>query len=202
MRLSRSTRNGIEPSNDMAILPVFYEFLADVAVAYPDFALDLLANESNRLSAFLIPILRGVWDSDRQGGLLPLMRKWIDDASSDAKSPLYASAKLFLSTKSVSLDLLERILAKAMQLRDAYVMRQVASVGIVRSSDGFQPDQLKNLFLQALMRGTPPAPWSNEDVPDDLEGVIGRTHASFIARRRPQKGTCTSRSSVAVSPAR
>jgi hypothetical protein len=137
-------------SNDMATFPVFYEFLADIAGLYPDFALDLLANESDRLSAFLIPILRGVWDSDRQSELLPLMTRWIDDASSDAKVPLYASAKLFLSTKSVNSDVLERILAKAAQLRDGYVMRQVASVSIARSSDSGQHDKLKSLFLQAL----------------------------------------------------
>jgi hypothetical protein len=137
-------------SNDMATFPVFYEFLAEVAGLYPDFALDLLANELDQLSAFLIPILRGVWDSDRQSQLLPLIKRWIDSASPDAKSPLYASAKLFLSTKSINLDVLERILAKAAQLKDAYVMRQVASVGIARSRDDGQRDELRNLFLQAL----------------------------------------------------
>lgn len=137
-------------SNDMATFPVFYEFLAEVAGLYPWFALDLLADESDMLSAVLIPLLRGVWDSERQSELLPLMTRWIDDASSDAKSPLYACAKLFLSTKSVKLDVLERILAKAAELKDAHVIRQVASVGIARSIDSGQRDQLKNLFLQAL----------------------------------------------------
>jgi hypothetical protein len=137
-------------SNDMATFPVFYEFLADVAGLYPDFALELLVTESDRLSAFLIPILRGVWDSDRQSELLPLMKRWIDDASGQAKSPLYACAKLFLSTKSINLGVLERILAKAVQLRDAYLMRQVASVGIARSTDDGQREPLKHLFLHAL----------------------------------------------------
>jgi hypothetical protein len=71
-------------------------------------------------------------------------------SASEAKSPLYACAKLFLSTKSVNLDVLERIFSKAAQLKDAYAMRQVASVGIARSNDGSQRDQLKNLFLLAL----------------------------------------------------
>lgn len=141
-------------SNDLATFPVFYEFLADVAGLYPGFALDLLANESDRLSAFLIPILRGVWDSDRKSELLPLIEKWIDGASSGTKSLLYASAKLFLSTKSIDLDVLERLLAKAVQLQDASVMRQVACIGIVRSSDDGQERQLRNLFLQALSRLT------------------------------------------------
>lgn len=137
-------------SNDMATFPVFYEFLAEVASSYPDFALELLFNESDRLSAFLIPILRGVWEGDRRAELLPLMTRWIGDASSEAKSPLYACAKLFLSTKTVDLELLERIAGKAIQLNDAYVLRQVASVCIARSNDGGQKEPLKNLFLLVL----------------------------------------------------
>jgi hypothetical protein len=137
-------------SNDMATFPVFYEFLADVASSYPDFALDLLVNESDRLSAFLIPILRGVWDSEKQAELLPIIKRWIDDASADAKSHLYACAKLFLSTKSVDLDLLERILAKAVELKDSYVLRQVAAAGVARTPDSSQRAALKNLFLHAV----------------------------------------------------
>jgi len=137
-------------SNDMATFPVFYEFLADVAGSYPDFALDLLIHESDRLSAFLIPVLRGVWDSGQQAELLSLMNRWIDDASPDAKSPLYACAKLFLSTKSVNLTVMERIVDKAAQLKDTYVLRQIAAVGVARTADDDQREPLKNLFLHAL----------------------------------------------------
>ncbi len=137
-------------SNDMATFPVFYEFLVDVAEANPEFGLNLLVSESDRLSSFLIPILRGVWESDKKAELLSIMQGWIEHASFEAKSPLYACAKLFLSTTSVDLDLLERILAKAVQLQDPYVLRQVAAVGVARSSDDEQRELLKNLFLQAL----------------------------------------------------
>lgn len=137
-------------SNDMATFPVFYEFLADVAGTYPKLGLELLVNESDRLSAFLIPVLRGVWDSDKKAELLPVVHRWIEHASSEAKSLLYACAKLFLSTKSVDLDVVERILAKAVQLQDAYVLRQVAAVGIARSDDDGQREPLKNLFLHAV----------------------------------------------------
>jgi hypothetical protein len=137
-------------SSDMATFPVFYEFLSEVARLYPDFALDLLTNESAALSAFLIPILRGVWDSDRRAELLQLMVGWIDGGSTEAKSTLYACAKLFLSTSSVDLDVMERILNKAVQLKDAHVLRQVAAVGIARTTDEDQQKQLKNLFLHAL----------------------------------------------------
>lgn len=137
-------------SNDMATFPVFYGFLEDVAGRYPDFALELLTDESEQLSAFLIPILRGLWDSEQQAELLPIMDRWIDESSSDAKSPLYACAKLFLSTKSIDLNLLRRILSKGIHIKDAYIVRQIGLIGIARSQDSSQSDQLKSLFLQAL----------------------------------------------------
>ncbi|WP_162250720.1 hypothetical protein [Pelomonas sp. Root1217] len=137
-------------SNDMATFPVFYEFLAEVAGLHPDFALNLLASESERLSRFLIPLLRGVWDGSKRSELLPLMETWIQNASLSNTSPLYACAKLFLSTKTVDMDVLERILVKAVELKDPHVMRQVASVGIARSTDSDQREELKNLFLSAL----------------------------------------------------
>jgi len=137
-------------SNDMATFPVFYEFLAQVSGLYPEFALDLLVNESEQLSPFLIPILRGVWDSDQRAELLPVMTGWIDGATSNAKSPLYACAKLFLSTKEIDMEVLEHILAKAVELEDGYVIRQVAAVGLTRSIDGVEREALKSLFLHAL----------------------------------------------------
>ena len=46
--------------------------------------------------------------------------------------------------------MVEQILAKAVQLQDAFVLRQVAAVGIARSDDDGQREPLKNLFLHSL----------------------------------------------------
>lgn len=141
-------------SNDLATFPVFYEFLAEVAASYPDFGLELLTEYADSLSRFLIPLLRGVWDGDKKAQLLPLMTRWIDEASEKETSFLSACAKVFLSTKDVDFDILEKILEKATRLRDAFVIREVATVAVGRPDSGAWKADLKTLFLRALSRLT------------------------------------------------
>jgi hypothetical protein len=141
-------------SHDLATFPVFYEFLAEVATAYPEFALDLLVKEAEQLSRFLIPILRGLWDGEKRDELLPLMMRWIAEARPDETLFLYASVKVFLSTEDVDVEILGKLLDKATEIRDAFVMRQVASVAIGRSAKEEARGELKELFLRALSRLT------------------------------------------------
>ncbi|WP_418146119.1 hypothetical protein ABL850_22865 [Variovorax paradoxus] len=141
-------------SNDLATFPVFYEFLAEVAASYPDFGLELLTEHADPLSRFLIPLLRGVWDGDRKPQLIPLMTRWIDEASKKETSFLSACAKVFLSTKEVDFNILEKILEKATRLHDVFVIRQVATVAVGRPDSGAWKADLKTLFLRALPRLT------------------------------------------------
>lgn len=141
-------------SNDLATFPVFYEFLAEIAASYPDFGIELLTEHADPLSRFLIPLLRGVWDGDRKPQLLPLMTRWIDEASEKETSFLSACAKVFLSTKDVDFDILEKILEKATCLHDVFVIRQVATVAVGRPDSGAWKADLKTLFLRALPRLT------------------------------------------------
>ena len=140
-------------SNDLATFPVFYEFLAEVAIAHPEFAFNLLIEDSEQLLRFLIPILRGLWDGEKREELRPLMLKWIAEARADETSLLYACAKVFLSTKDVDVGILKILLKKATELRDAFVMRQVASVALGRSAKK-ERGELKRLFLRTLPRLT------------------------------------------------
>lgn len=137
-------------SNDLATFPVFYEFLAEVASSYPAFALDLLIKDSDALSKFLIPILRGLWDSEKRGELLLLIQRWVQEARLEETGFLYACAKVFLSTKDVDVQLLGKLLEKAAELKDSFVLRQVASVAIARSEMEEVRSDLKALFLRAL----------------------------------------------------
>ena len=137
-------------SNDLATFPVFYEFLAEVASSYPDFAIDLLINDSDQLSAFLIPILRGLWEGEKRGELVQVMQSWVLQSRPDATSFLYACAKLFLSTKNVDVVFLGQLLDKAIEINDTLVLRQIASVTIARSAGSEVRVELKTLFLRAL----------------------------------------------------
>lgn len=141
-------------SNDLATFPVFYEFLAEVANLYPDFAMRLLVVDSNALSKVLIPILRGIWDSAQRHRLLALIHEWVKRADVGDPSVLYACAKMFLSTKEVDVQLLGQLLDKAIELKDALLVRQVVSVAVSRSETGSIGEELKNLFLKGLNRLT------------------------------------------------
>lgn len=141
-------------SNDLATFPVFYEFLSEVASSYPDFGLDLLTKDSDQLTKFLIPILRGLWDSEKRDELLPLIQEWVQQARADDTAFLYSCAKLFLSTKYVDVELLGQLLNKAIELKDAFVIRQIASVAIARSATDDLRSELKTLFLRALFHLT------------------------------------------------
>jgi hypothetical protein len=64
---------------------------------------------------------------------------------------LFASAKLFLSTKGLDLDLLTLLLEKAVQIKDIPTIRQVTAVAIVRySTAGADAASLKQLLFRAL----------------------------------------------------
>lgn len=141
-------------SNDLATFLVFYEFLTEVASFHPTFALDLLIKDSDQLSNFLIPILRGLWDGEKRDELLPLIQRWVREARPEEPTFLYACAKLFLSTKHVDIELLGQLLEKATELKDVLVLRQVVSVAIARSAMNEVRGELKALFLRALSRLT------------------------------------------------
>lgn len=151
-------------SNDLATFPVFYEFLGEVATSYPKFALDLLGAHSKRLSRFLIPILRGLWDSQFRGEARALIRGWVQQTQVGESAFLYASVKLFLSTKGIEVEFLEELLGRGAALKDAAVLRQVVSVAITRFATHESKVELKSLFLRALRLLTElsDARWVNE----------------------------------------
>jgi len=141
-------------SNDLATFPIFYEFLADVSSSYPEFALNLLIKDSDALSKFLIPILRGLWDSAKRDEVKPLIEGWVRQAHLEDTTLLYACAKIFLSTKDVDIQLLDQLLKKATELKDTYVLRQIASVAIARFETEELRGELKALFLRVISQFT------------------------------------------------
>jgi hypothetical protein len=78
-----------------------------------------------------------------------LIESWIDQAEANRGRHLFASTKLFLSTETLDVGLLKRLLAKAADLKDLATVRQVISVAITNYRDG--NDTILNvLFLPAL----------------------------------------------------
>jgi hypothetical protein len=136
-------------SDDLATFPIFYFFLETFAKAQPELALSLVRADTDAIERFLIPLLRGLWTGPEQAAVRSLIESWIDQADTNGGRHLFASTKLFLSTETLDIELLKRLLAKAAALKDLATVRQVISVAIANYRDG-NDLVLNALFLPAL----------------------------------------------------
>jgi len=136
-------------SDDLATFPVFYYFLGEFAKARPELALKLIEENTEGIAPFLIPMLSNLWDGHQKDATRSLIEGWIGNARAGSDSHLYASAKMFLSTIEVDLDLLKRLLAKAGAIREIPTIRQIATVAIARYKDSSEK-LVEELFLPAI----------------------------------------------------
>jgi hypothetical protein len=138
-------------SQDLATFPVFYHFLDELAVAHPELALRLVTDDTASLSRFLIPMLHGLWDGPCRAATRVLIERWVNEARAGEEHHLFASTKLFLSTKDLDLDLLRSLLEKAVEIKDIPTSRQITAVAIVRyPTAGAVVPLLKQLLFRAL----------------------------------------------------
>jgi len=137
-------------SNDLATFPVFFKFLEDVARAQPKLALTLLTDDISTMANFAIPLLRGLWDGSAHEKARALVTSWISSATIEDEHLLRATAKMFLSSNAVDLDVLEAILSKAIELHAKDVVDQILAVAVARYSNSDQAEHLKALFLHCI----------------------------------------------------
>jgi hypothetical protein len=171
-------------SNDLATFPVFYEFLSEMAASHPSFAMSLLVNDSEAISRFLIPVLVGVWKSELRNDLAQVIQDWIKNAHPGATNYLYVCAKFFLSTPDADVKIMEQILARAAELKDEHVLRQITAVAVVRIDLEKLRHDLKRLFLMALSQLTAleDANWVSEVwFRPELKSLI--SELSFLERK-------------------
>lgn len=136
-------------SDDLATFPVFYYFLGEFAKARPALALRLATEDTDGIAPFLIPILSGLWDGAQREATGALIEKWIGDAKAGSDNHLFASTKMFLSTKDVDLDLLKRLLAKTAEIKEIPTIRQIATVAIARYREASE-NVIDELFLPTI----------------------------------------------------
>lgn len=101
-------------SNDLATFPVFYAFLEMIGKERPELAMELLSDHELAICPFLIPIIRGLYDSKCAESLKALVDRWIAEGKH-----LSAIAKSLHDGEGSSVRLLERILVRASELSDA-----------------------------------------------------------------------------------
>lgn len=138
-------------SEDLATFPVFYHFLDELAATHPELALRLVAEDTAEMARFLIPLLHGLWDGPCKGATRILVEQWMKEAKAGKGHHLFASTKVFLSTRDLDIDLLGCLLEKAIEIKDIPTVRQIVAVVIVRyPGAGASGRGLKQLLFRAL----------------------------------------------------
>jgi len=112
-------------SNDMATFPVFYYFLERLAESNASLALQLISKASEKVDAFLIPLLRGLWSGQEKEKVKIIIESWAEQGCY-----LYQSMKLFLNNESLDVDLLSKLLKKADEIDDLNVVVVGMSVAV------------------------------------------------------------------------
>jgi hypothetical protein len=136
-------------SADLATFPVFYDFLAIFARDRPQLAFKLLTEDTTAIASFLIPLLSGLWGGSEQAAMLRLIEKWMRESTVGHPQHLFASTKMFLSTKELDLKLLKALCGKAIQIGDRASVREVIEVVIARFDKG-GPALLEELLFPAV----------------------------------------------------
>lgn len=136
-------------SDDLATFPVFYYFLGEFAKARPELALRLIKEDMDGVALFLIPILSNLWDGSQREATRVLIEGWIEDARAGSDNHLFASTKMFLSTRDVDIELLKCVLSKAAGIKDIPTIRQIVTVAIARYGDADEK-LIDELFLPAI----------------------------------------------------
>jgi len=145
----RILRYATTESDDLATFPVFYYFLGEFAKARPELALKLIKEDIDGIAPFLIPMLSSLWGGPQREAARGLIEEWIGNARAGSDNHLYASAKMFLSTVAVDLDLLKRLLEKAGAIKEIPTIRQIVTVAIARYKDSSEK-LVEELFLSAI----------------------------------------------------
>ncbi len=139
-------------SDDLATFPIFYHFLETFAKAQPKLALRLISLDTNEVASFLIPLLRGLWNTPEQLAVRQLLDEWIAEGQY-----LYASTKQFVDCPTLDRTLVKRLLERAEELNDLSTIALVMSV----AASNYRDDDsiVGELFMPALEilteRGSP-----------------------------------------------
>lgn len=107
-------------SEDLATFPVFYEFLASIGRERPNLAMDLVTDHSEVMSPFLIPLLRGLWSSQKSAEVEEIVVDWIAEGKY-----LGAIAKSLYESDASRLHLLYSVVARSLALDHLYPVHEV-----------------------------------------------------------------------------
>lgn len=110
-------------SNDMATFPLFYEFLEDLAVSHPEYALELVRDYRDKIEFFEIPLFRGLWKSPQREVLKQLALELATKGES-----LLAIARMFISNEEFDCNIVQRVLQTSIATKNEYILSELLLV--------------------------------------------------------------------------
>jgi len=133
-------------SDDLAMFPIFYDFLKSLAQRLPAMALELVQAHEERMQPFIIALLRGLWASDRAADALVLAKRWMAD-----RSKLAVIAKSLNVDQGPRFDLLVEIMDEADRLDDAEgAAAIIESMGVAARQFGLGHVEAKAIFQRGM----------------------------------------------------
>jgi hypothetical protein len=130
-------------SNDMAMFPVYYEFLRSIGQERPDLALELTTSHVEVMSPFLIPLMRGLWTSARSAQAGAIIDGWIDEGVH-----LSAIAKSLYGDGGPRLEVLRKVVVRASAVGDRATLIEV--MGVASNIFASGTFEAKAIFMQSM----------------------------------------------------
>ena len=130
-------------SDDLASFPVYYEFLELLGQKKPHLALQLVTAHEKHMDRFLIPLVSGLWSSDRQADIETIVQCWIAEGVH-----LTVAAKSLFKDGAKQLEILQAVVKRSAQL--GYLNALVSAMGVAASLHAQGCAPAKAVFMLAL----------------------------------------------------
>ena len=130
-------------SNDLAMFPVYYDFLQSIGQERPNLALELLIGHEEVMTPFLIALMRGLWTSASTADVETVVNSWIERGQH-----LTTIAKSLYKVGGARLELLTKVVdrAAALDIREALIQ----AMGVAASLYAEGATDAKAVFMRAL----------------------------------------------------
>lgn len=130
-------------SNDLAMFPVYYDFLESIGKERSDLALELLTDHEEAMAPFLIALMRGLWASTTPNHIEAIVNRWIE-----AGKHLTKIAKSLYKVGASRLQVLTEVAGRAAVLDDQGAMIEVLGVAASLYAEGEMG--AKSIFMHTL----------------------------------------------------
>lgn len=130
-------------SNDLAMFPVYYDFLQSIGQERPSLALELLIGHEEVMTPFLIALMRGLWTSASTADVETVVNSWIESGQH-----LTTIAKSLYKVGGARLELLTKVVDRAAALDTRETLIQAMGVAASLYAEGAM--DAKAVFMRAL----------------------------------------------------